>query len=54
LHYNLNASLIELAGINKQRGLKKWMIEEPVKIDVPVKIIEKAGAYHIMVLKKEV
>jgi len=30
------------------------MIEEPIKIDVPVKIIEKGGHPHIMALKKEV
>jgi len=29
------------------------MIEEPVKIDVPVKKIEKGAHPHIMALKKE-
>jgi len=30
------------------------MIEEPIKNDVLVKIIEKVGHPHIMALKKEV
>ena len=30
------------------------MIEEPVKIDAPVKIREKGGHPHIMALKREV
>jgi hypothetical protein len=30
------------------------MIEEPVKSDVPVRIIEKGGHPHIMALKREV
>lgn len=30
------------------------MIEEPIKIDVLLKIIEKAGHPHIMALKREV
>jgi len=30
------------------------MIEEPVKIDDPVRIIEKVGHPHIMALKREV
>jgi hypothetical protein len=39
---------------NDERGLKSWMIEEPVKIGVPVKIIEKGVRPHLISLKKEV
>jgi len=30
------------------------MTEEPIKIDVPVKTIERGGHPHIMALKREV